>query len=142
MSAAASIGRYRWWLVAAAAIAAFTLFTADFQQDATTAILAATLRHSTPLVLGALCGILGERSGVVNIGIEGQILMSAFAGFMVASGSGSLMLGVAAGVAVGALMGASLAGLSVTLKGDQIIAGTELNNAAIGLTSYFFTQGR
>ncbi len=142
MSAAASIGRYRWWLVAAAAIAAFTLFTADFQQDATTAILAATLRHSTPLVLGALCGILGERSGVVNIGIEGQILMSAFAGFMVASGSGSLMLGVAAGVAVGALMGASLAGLSVTLKGDQIIAGTVLNIAAIGLTSFFFTQGR
>ena len=142
MSAAASIGRYRWWLVAAGAIAAFTLFTADFQQDATTAILAATLRHSTPLVLGALCGILGERSGVVNIGIEGQILMSAFAGFMVASGSGSLMLGVAAGVAVGALMGASLAGLSVTLKGDQIIAGTVLNIAAIGLTSFFFTQGR
>jgi len=142
VSAAASIGRYRWWLVAAAAIAAFTLFTADFQQDATTAILAATLRHSTPLVLGALCGILGERSGVVNIGIEGQILMSAFAGFMVASGSGSLMLGVAAGVAVGALMGASLAGLSVTLKGDQIIAGTVLNIAAIGLTSFFFTQGR
>ena len=134
--------RYRWWLVVIIGITAFTLFTGDFRLDPTTAILAATLRHSTPLVLGAMCGILSERSGVVNIGIEGQMLMSAFAGFMVASGSQSLLMGVAAGITVGALMGAALAGLSVTLKGDQIIAGTVLNIAAVGLTSFFFTQGR
>ena len=134
--------RYRWWLVVIIGITAFTLFTGDFRLDPTTAILAATLRHSTPLVLGAMCGILSERSGVVNIGIEGQMLMSAFAGFMVASGSQSLLMGEAAGITVGALMGAALAGLSVTLKGDQIIAGTVLNIAAIGLTSFFFQTGR
>ncbi|MBC8365577.1 MAG: ABC transporter permease [Actinobacteria bacterium] len=134
--------RYRWWIVTAAFFVAFTLFTAEFQQAQTTAVLAATLRQSTPLVLGALCGIMCERSGVINIGIEGQMLMSAFAGFIVASSTGDLLYGVAAGIACGMIMGAFLAFLSVTLQGDQIIAGTVLNIAAIGLTSFFFQQGR
>ena len=73
--------RLRWWILIFLAIIAFTIFAGDFRQDPTTAILAATLRHSTPLVLGALCGMLCERAGVVNIGIEGQMLMSAFVGF-------------------------------------------------------------
>ena len=79
-----TLTRYRWWFVTAASLVTFTLFTAEFQEPQTTAVLAATLRQSTPLVLGALCGILCERSGVINIGIEGQMLMSAWAGFMVA----------------------------------------------------------
>jgi simple sugar transport system permease protein len=116
--------RYRWWFATAAFLVAFTLFTAEFQQPQTTAVLAATLRQSTPLVLGALCGILCERSGVINIGIEGQMLMSAFAGFVVASSTGDLLLGVAAGIGCGMLMGAFLAFLSVSLQSDQIIAGT------------------
>lgn len=107
--------RYRWWFATAAFLVAFTLFTAEFQQPQTTAVLAATLRQSTPLVLGALCGILCERSGVINIGIEGQMLMSAFAGFVVASSTGDLLLGVAAGIGCGMLMGAFLAFLSVCL---------------------------
>ena len=95
-----TLTRYRWWILTAAFLVAFTLFTAEFQQPQTTAVLAATLRHSTPLVLGALCGILCERSGVINIGIEGQMLMSAFAGFFVASSTGDLLVGVAAGIIV------------------------------------------
>jgi|TARA_B100000953_G_scaffold38405_1_gene29804 general nucleoside transport system permease protein len=134
--------RYRWWFATVAFLVAFTLFTAEFQQPQTTAVLAATLRQSTPLVLGALCGILCERSGVINIGIEGQMLMSAFAGFVVASSTGDLLLGVAAGIGCGMLMGAFLAFLSVSLQSDQIIAGTVMNIAAIGLTSFFFQQGR
>ncbi len=137
-----TVYRYRWWIVTTLALTAFTLFTAEYQEAQTTAVLAATLRQSTPLVLGALCGILGERSGVINIGIEGQMLMSAFAGFIVASSSGDLLLGVAAGIATGMLMGAFLAFLSVSLQSDQIIAGTVLNIAAMGLTSFFFQQGR
>ena len=140
--AARFLYRGRWWLITTVVITVFTLWTAEFHQAQTTAVLASTLRHSTPLVLGAMCGILGERSGVINIGIEGQMLMSAWAGFMVASSTGDLTLGVIAGVAMGMLMGAVLAGISVGLRGDQIIAGTVLNIAAIGITSFFFSQGR
>jgi simple sugar transport system permease protein len=101
-------------------------------------VLASTIRHSTPLVLGALCGLLGERSGVINIGIEGQMLMSAFVGFLVNVYTGNLFLAVMAGVLTGAVMGAMLAFMSVTLKIDQIIGGTVLNILAIGLTGYFY----
>ncbi len=107
----------------------------------TTAVLAATLRHSTPLVLGALCGLLGERSGVINIGIEGQMLMSAFIGYLFNVWTGNLFIAVMAGVLTGALMGLMLAFMSVTLKIDQIIGGTVLNILAIGLTGYFYTAG-
>ncbi|MCB8918960.1 MAG: ABC transporter permease [Ardenticatenaceae bacterium] len=107
----------------------------------TTAVLAATLRQSTPLVLGALCGIFGERSGVINIGIEGQMLMAAFVGFLTNVYTGNLALAVAAGVTTGALMGLFLAFMSVTLKMDQIIGGTVLNILAFGLTGYFYTAG-
>jgi ABC-type uncharacterized transport system permease subunit len=107
----------------------------------TTAVLASTLRHSTPLVLGALCGLLGERSGVINIGIEGQMLMSAFIAFLFNVWTGNLFIAVTAGVLTGALMGFMLAFMSVTLKIDQIIGGTVLNILAIGLTGYFYTVG-
>lgn len=133
--------RLRWWILTFLGIIAFTIFAGDFRLDPTTAIFAATLRHSTPLVLGALCGMLCERSGVINIGIEGQMLMSAFVGFSVTSTTSSLYLGVAAGLACGMLMGAALGGLSVSLQGDQIIAGTVLNIAALGLTSFLYTPG-
>ena len=132
----------RWWIITGLILVLFTLWTAEFREAPTTAVLASTLRHSTPLVLGALCGMLGERSGVINIGIEGQMLMSAWGGFLVASSSGDLLIGVLAGVGIGMLMGAFLAAIAVGLKGDQIIAGTVLNIAAIGITSFFFSQGR
>ena len=132
----------RWWILTALILVIFTLWTAEFQEANTTAVLAGTLRHSTPLVLGAMCGLLCERSGVINIGIEGQMLMSAWGGFMIASTSGSLLLGVFAGIVIGMMMGAVLAGISVGLRGDQIIAGTVINIAAIGKTSFFFSLGR
>ncbi len=132
----------RWWILTALLLLIFTLWTAEFQEANTTAVLAGTLRHSTPLVLGAMCGLLCERSGVINIGIEGQMLMSAWGGFMIASTSGSLLLGVFAGIVIGMMMGAVLAGISVGLRGDQIIAGTVINIAAIGITSFFFSLGR
>ncbi|MGH2536840.1 MAG: ABC transporter permease [Candidatus Promineifilaceae bacterium] len=107
----------------------------------TEAVLAAAVRHATPLVLGALCGLIGERSGVINIGIEGQMLLGAFVGFLVSSYSGSLPLAVAAGVLTGALLGAFLAFMAVTLKMDQIIGGTVINILALGLTGYFYQAG-
>jgi general nucleoside transport system permease protein len=107
----------------------------------TTAVLASTIRQSTPLVLGAMCGLMGERTGVINIGIEGQMLMSAFMGFMVNVWTGNLLLAVLAGVATGALLGLLLAFMSVTLRIDQIIGGTVINILALGLTGYFYAQG-
>ena len=107
----------------------------------TTALMASALRHSTPLVLGAMCGLIGERSGVINIGIEGQMLMSAFIGFLVNVATGNLLIAVLAGVLTGALLGLLLAFMSVTLRTDQIIGGTVINILALGLTGYFYTAG-
>ncbi|MCA9979284.1 MAG: ABC transporter permease [Anaerolineales bacterium] len=115
----------------------------------TTAVLNATLRQSTPLLLGALCGLFCERSGVVNIGIEGQMLMAAFVAFMVNAYAPtwgldltvSLWLGLLVGISVGALMGLFHAWMSVTLKIDQIIGGTVINILALGLTGYFYQIG-
>ena len=107
----------------------------------TTAVLASTLRQSTPLVLGALCGLLCERSGIVNIGIEGQMLMAAFIGFLASVYTGNLFIAVMIGVVTGAIMGAFLSFMSVTLKMDQIIGGTVINILALGLTSFFYQAG-
>lgn len=107
----------------------------------TTAVLASTLRQSTPLVLGALCGLIGERSGIVNIGIEGQMLMAAFIGFLANVYTGNLFLAVLAGVGAGALLGAFLGVMSIGLKMDQIIGGTVINILALGLTSFFYQAG-
>jgi simple sugar transport system permease protein len=107
----------------------------------TQAVLASTIRQSTPIILGALCGILCEKAGVVNIGIEGQMLLSAFMGFMVNVWTGNLLVSVLAGMATGALLGLLLAFIAVTLKLDQIIGGTVINILALGLTGYFYTSG-
>ena len=107
----------------------------------TEAVLASAVRHATPLVLGAMCGLLGERAGIINIGIEGQMLLSAFVGFLVNAWTGNLLVAVFSGLAVGALLGLLLAFMSVTLKVDQIIGGTVINIIAIGLTGYFYQAG-
>lgn len=107
----------------------------------TTAVLASAVRQSTPLVLGALCGMIGERAGVINIGIEGQMLLGAFIGFLVNVWTGSLLLAVIAGILTGALLGLLLAFMSVTLKIDQIIGGSVINILALGLTGFFYTPG-
>jgi len=107
----------------------------------TTAVLASTVRHSTPLVLGALCGLMSERSGVINIGIEGMMLLSAFMAYMFNVWTGNLLLAGLGGILTGAVMGALLAFMSVTLKLDQIIGGSVINIVALGLTGYFYQTG-
>lgn len=107
----------------------------------TVAVLNATVRLSTPLVLGALCGLMGERAAVINIGIEGQMLLSAFIAFLFNVWTGNLPFSILAGILTGALMGALLGFMAVTLKIDQIIGGTVINILALGLTGYFYTTG-
>jgi simple sugar transport system permease protein len=105
-----------------------------------------TLRATIPLVLGAMSGILCERTGIINIGIEGMMLAGAFAAFTakVATNSWPLMLsllfGVAVALLVGALMGLLHGTLSIRYRMDQIISGTVLIILASGVTAYLFDR--
>ena len=103
-------------------------------------ILSATLRLAAPLTLGALSGIFCERSGVVNIAIEGMMLTAAFFGFLMALYSGNLLLGLAAAIFVGLLMALLHGILSIRFRVDQIISGTVINILAVGVTGYFHQQ--
>ncbi len=105
-----------------------------------------TLRASVPLVLGALCGILCERTGIINIGIEGMMLAGAFAAFVAKVATNdwpllaSLLFGVAIALAVGALMGLLHATLSIRYRMDQIISGTVIIILAAGTSAYLFDR--
>ena len=89
-------------------------------------LLAATLRNATPLVYGAVGETYAERSGVLNLGIEGTMYAGAFTGFAVAYSTGSLLLGLAAAIVVGLLAGALMALLTVTLGANQHVSGIGL----------------
>ena len=103
-------------------------------------LLDGTVFRSTPLALGALAGLLCERSGVVNIAIEGMLLTGAFTAALTGSASNSPWVGLAAGLVAGALLGGFLGVLSIRYRVDQIIGGTVINLLALGLTSYLAAQ--
>ncbi|HET9344321.1 MAG TPA: ABC transporter permease [Candidatus Limnocylindrales bacterium] len=121
-------------------------------QLATTNLPARTLQVATPLALGALCGVMCERSGIVNIGIEGMMLTSAFVGFMVAmvideampdfqpwpvfGATPALLIGVLAAILAGMAVSALHAWLSISVRADQIISGTAIIIISLGLTGY------
>jgi len=109
------------------------------------------LALATPLALGALCGFMNERSGVVNIGIEGMMLSAAFTGWLAASvvvqlfpdgpelfmgATPAIIVGLLAAVLTGMAVSAVHAWLSISLRVDQIISGTIINIVAIGTTGY------
>ena len=106
---------------------------------------------AAPIALGALCGVMNERSGIVNIGIEGMMLSGAFAGFLAAGlwhqafpaeawgvfgFTPALLVGVVVAVGVAMLLSLLHAWLSITIAADQIISGVIINVAALGLTGY------
>ena len=128
-------------LIGGLGLIAVVIFFYVWMPMETVAVLNATVRHSTPLVLGALCGVMGERAGVVNIGIEGQMLMAAFIAYLFNVWTSNLPLSILAGVLTGGLLGLLLAWMAVTLKIDQIIGGTVINILAVGLTGYFYATG-
>ncbi len=103
-------------------------------------LIAAMLVFATPLVYASLGGIFSERSGVVNIGLEGMMLMGAFWGIWGADVTGSWVTGVLIGMAAGGLMGLIHAFFSIQLRADQIIGGTAINLLALGITGYAFVQ--
>ncbi len=99
---------------------------------AVTALLLLTLVKATPLIYAALGGVLAERSGVVNIGLEGIMIAGAFAAVVVSGTTGSPVIGTLAGVVAGAALAALLAFVATRLAYDQIVAGTGLNIVALG----------
>lgn len=129
------------WLAFGIAVAVLILISYLRNPQVTVAVLNSSLRQSTPIILGALAGIMCERSGVVNIGIEGMMLMSAFFGFLFNVWTGNLFLAIIGALLVGALIGAFHALMSITLRVDQIISGTVINILALGFTGYFYQQG-
>ncbi len=96
------------------------------------ALAGLTLIKATPLIFAALGGVLSERSGVVNIGLEGIMVAGAFAAVCVAGATGSPLWGAFAGVLAGAALAAILAFVATRLGFDQIVAGTGLNVLALG----------
>ena len=98
-------------------------------------MLQATVVRATPIALAGLAGVLSERVAVINIGIEGMLLVGAFAGAVFGSLFGGL-IGLVLAVFVGALFGLLLAVLVITYRVDQIIAGVAINILALGTTSF------
>jgi simple sugar transport system permease protein len=99
-----------------------------------------TLNFATPLILGALAGVMCERSGVINIAIEGQFLVGAFTAAVVASTTDSAAAGLAAAAVSGVLMAALLAVFSIKYLVNQVVLGVVLVVFASGITGYLFDQ--
>jgi general nucleoside transport system permease protein len=99
-------------------------------------LLASTIRNATPLVFAALGGMFSERSGVVNIALEGLMLIAAFAGVVGAWLSGSALVGLLFALAAGLLFALVHALMCVTFEADQIISGTAINLLALGGTGF------
>lgn len=112
------------------------------------ATLSATIRQAIPITLGSMSGISSERSGIVNIGIEGMMLMSSFTGYMMnvylssldigMADTTRLLLSVGVGILTGGLLGLLHAVLCIQYKVDHIISGTVINLLAVGITGYFY----
>ena len=103
-----------------------------------TGLLGSALRMSTPLMLGALAVVFVERTGVMNIAIEGIFLIGAWAGFVGAYLSGNLLVGFLAAAIIGMAYGAVYGLITVKFKQHQIVTGTAMNILALGLTSYLY----
>ncbi|MCW2811772.1 MAG: transporter permease [Friedmanniella sp.] len=101
---------------------------------------AGTLSLATPLVFGALCGVLCERAGVVNVSIEGQFLAAAFAAAVVGSLTQSVPAAMLAAVLAGVVMAALLALFAITYLVNQVVLGVVLNLLAVGVTGFLFDQ--
>jgi simple sugar transport system permease protein len=112
--------------------------------DGTTANLTvfftSTLVYTIPVGIGALAGIISERSGILNIAVEGKLLFSAMIGSIASSITGIAIAGPIAGAIIGALVALFFAWLGIRYKVDQIIAGTVINIGALGVTTFAYLR--
>lgn len=131
------------WLVAVYAVVAMTAFLSWAAAGGTlpvVGLLGGALALAVPLVFGALGGVLGERAGVVNIAIDGQLLAGAFAAAMIGSLANSVWAGVLGAMAAGVLVALVLGVFAISYFVDQVIVGVVLNVLVIGFTSFMFSQ--
>ena len=130
----------RWALVLGGVVALFVftflVWVAAGQSMSLTGVLQASVSRAVPIVFGALSGVLCERSGVVNIAIEGMLLGGAFTSAIVTSVTGSVWIGLLAAILTGALLALVLAVLAIRYRVDQIIAGFFINIFVTGLTAF------
>ena len=101
-------------------------------------LLSGTLNVSIPIMLGALTGVICSTSGVINIAIEGQLLLGAFCAAIATSVTGSLWLGLGCGALAGSLVAILLGVFTITYLVDQIVLGVVLNTLVLGLTGYLY----
>lgn len=108
----------------------------NLQEFFSLSLLILTVTKAIPLIYAGLGGLFSERSGVVNICLEGIMLMGAFVSVVVTLQTGSVWAGILGAIVAGALMGLLHALLSITFKVDQIVGGTAINIFAAGVTEY------
>ena len=118
------------------------LFTYFYRKDGmvATSVVYTAIQFALPLALAAMVGVMCERTGVVNIGIEGTMLLSAFTSFFIGAIVKNTVIGLVVGVVTGLIIGLLLAVMAVSWKMDQIIAGVIINILAAGLTSFLYRQ--
>ena len=126
-------------IATAAFVIGFLTWAASGGSFSFTGMLQDTVARSVPITLGAIAGILCERSGIINISIEGQLLGAAFAGSVVGSIFGPWM-GILAAVAMGVGLSAILAVFAIRYRVDQVIVGFAVNFFSLGLTSFLTSR--
>ncbi len=141
----ASHRRVPLWLIALYAVALIFGFLSWAAAGSTgtlpmISLLSGALALATPLIFGALGGVIGERAGVVNIAIEAQLLAGAFCAAIVASITGTPWAGLIAAMVAGLLVALVLGVFAITYHVDQVIVGVVLNVLVIGITSFLFRQ--
>lgn len=127
-------------LVVVLFVFAFLTWAAQDRSLSLLGMLQSTVLRAVPIAFGAMSGVLCERAGVVNIGIEGMMLSAAFASAVGASAADNLVIGLLVGAAAGGVAAWFLAVLSIRYLVDQIVGGTVINIMALGLTSYLASQ--
>jgi len=131
------------WLIGIIAfcfVAAFLIWATSGKSFSLIGVLSSSLVRATPIALAALCGVISERAAVINIAIEGIMLMSAQVAVIVATVTESLYLGLLAAILAGALVAAIHAFLVIRFKVDQIVSGVAINIFATGATSFIASR--
>jgi len=127
------------YLFGLGSIMSFLCWTAAGKFIPFTGLLQGAIMLSGPLIFGSMAGLLCEKSGVINIAIEGQLLFAAFVSAVVASITQNVLLGLISAPIAGSLISLILAFFSIRFQVDQVILGFVINVLVLGLTSFFYT---
>ena len=119
---------------------AFLIWSAQDKSFNLTGMLSSSLVRATPIALAALCGVVSERSAVINIGIEGIMLMSAQIAVITATATQNLYVGLMAALLMGGLVAALHAYLVIRFKVDQVVSGVAINIFGAGVTSFISSR--